>query len=83
VFEEAPTSLQQDRKLYLTEEVWDVRRKKREAEKNSDSGARGGGVGKGHGRGRGRGCSRGGSSSSGSLSKPTDDECQRCDKMGH
>jgi hypothetical protein len=27
VFEEAPTSLQQDGKLYLTEEEWDARRK--------------------------------------------------------
>jgi hypothetical protein len=81
VFEEALTSLQQDGKLYLTEEEWDTRRKKREAENNSGSGARGGGAGKGHGRGRGRG--RGGSSSSGSSSKPTDDECWRCGKMGH
>jgi hypothetical protein len=31
VFEEAPTSLQQDGKLYLTEEEWDARRKKCEA----------------------------------------------------
>jgi hypothetical protein len=49
-FEEAPTSLQQDGKLYLTEE-WDAWRKKREAENHSGSGARGGGAGKGHGRG--------------------------------
>jgi hypothetical protein len=48
-FEEAPTLLQQDGKLYLTEEEWDARRKKREAENYSGSGARGGG--KGHGRG--------------------------------
>jgi hypothetical protein len=72
-FKEAPTSLQQDRKLYLTEEEWDVWRKKREAENHSGSGARGGGAGKGRGHGRGHG--RGGSSSSGSSSKPTGDEC--------
>jgi hypothetical protein len=48
-FEEAPTLLQQDGKLYLTEEEWDARRKKCEAENYSGSGARGGG--KGHGRG--------------------------------
>jgi hypothetical protein len=42
-FEEASTSLQQDKKLYLTEEEWDTWRKKHEAENNSDSGARGGG----------------------------------------
>jgi hypothetical protein len=46
--------LQQDRKLYLTEEEWDARRKKCEVENHSGSGARGGGTGKG--RGRGRGC---------------------------
>jgi hypothetical protein len=80
-FEEAPTSLQQDGKLYLTEEEWDTRRKKREAENHSDSGARGGGTGKG--RGRGQDCSRGGSSSSGSSRKPTGDECRCYGKMVH
>jgi hypothetical protein len=75
VFEEASTSLQQNGKLYLTKEEWDAWRKKREAENHSDSGARGGGIGKSRGRG--------GSSSSGSLSKPTSDECWRCGKMGH
>jgi hypothetical protein len=65
--------------LYLTEEEWDVRRKKREAENHSGSGARGSGTGKGHGCGRGRG----GSSSSGSSRKPTGDECRRCGNMGH
>jgi hypothetical protein len=81
VFEEASTLLQQDRKLYLTEEEWDARRKKCEVENHSGSGARGGGTGKGRGRDRGRG--RGGSSSSGLSNKPTGDECRRCDKMGH
>jgi hypothetical protein len=80
-FEEAPTSLQQDRKLYLTEEEWDARRKKREAENHSGSGARGGGAGKDRGCSRCRG--HGGSSSSGSSSKPTSDECRHYDKMGH
>jgi hypothetical protein len=79
-FEEVSTSLQQDGKMYLTEKEWDARRKKREADKHSDSGARGGGAGKGRRRGRGRG--HGGSSSSGSSSKPTGDECQCCSKMG-
>jgi hypothetical protein len=78
-FEEAPTSLQQDGKLYLTEEEWDTRRKKREVENHSGSGARGGGAGKG----RGRGWGHGGSSSSGPSSKPSGDECQWCGKMGH
>jgi hypothetical protein len=80
-FEKASTSLQQDGKLYLTEEEWDARRKKLEAENHSGSDARGGGTGKGRGRGRGHGC--GGSSSSGPLSKPTGNECRRCGKMGH
>jgi hypothetical protein len=80
-FEEAPTSLQHDGKLYLTEEQWDAQRKKREVENHSSSGTRGGGTGKG--RGRCRGCGRGGSSSSGSSSKPTGDECRRCGKIGH
>jgi hypothetical protein len=80
-FKEALTSLQQDRKLYLTKEEWDVRRKKRAAENHSGSGARGGGTGKG--RGRDRGHDRSDSSSSGSSSKPINDECQRCGKMGH
>jgi hypothetical protein len=76
-FEEAPTSLQEDGKLYLTEEEWDARRKMREVENHSDNGARGGGTGKGRVCSRGHG--RGGSSSSGSSSKPTS---RRCGKMG-
>jgi hypothetical protein len=67
-FKEAPTSLQQDEKLYVTEEEWDARRKKRKAGNHSRSGARGGGVGEG--------CGCGSSSSSGSSSKPTGDECR-------
>jgi hypothetical protein len=79
-FKEAPTSLQMDEKMYLTEEECNVRRKKREAENHSDSGTRGGGTCKGRGRDRGRGC--GGSSSSGSSSKPIGDEYRCCDKLG-
>jgi hypothetical protein len=44
--------LQQDGKLYLTEEEWDMWRKKHEVVNHSS-----GDTGKGHGRGRGRGCS--------------------------
>jgi hypothetical protein len=72
-FEQAPLSVQQNGKLYLTEEEWDAQTKRREAENHSGSGARGSGTSKVHGRDRGRG--RCGSSSSGSSSKPTDDEC--------
>jgi hypothetical protein len=80
-FKEALTSLQQDRKLYLTEEEWDAWRKKHQEENHSDFGARCSGTGKGCGHGRGHG--RGGSSSSGSSTKPTGYECRRCGKMGH
>jgi hypothetical protein len=80
VFEEAAMSLQQDGTLYLTEEGWDARRKKREMENHSRSSARGGGAGKRCWRDRGRG--RDNSSSSGSLSKRIGDECRCYDKMG-
>jgi hypothetical protein len=80
-FEEALILLQQDGKLYLTEEEWGAWRKKRETKNHSGSGARGGGAGKG--RGRDQGCGHGGSSSSGSSSKPIGDECRCCGKMGH
>jgi hypothetical protein len=67
--------------LYLTEQEWDARRKKREVENHSGSCARDGGAGKRHGCGQGHG--RGGSSSSGSSSKPIGDECRCYGKMGH
>jgi hypothetical protein len=73
-------SLQQDGKLYLTEE-WDTRWRKREVENHSGgSGARGDDAGKGGKKGRGRNDSSSGGSSSG---RPTDDECRHCDKLGH
>jgi hypothetical protein len=72
--EEVLTSLQQDGRLYLIEEEWDVWRKKSKMENHFGSGPRGSGAGKG------RGC--GGSSSSGSLNKCTNDECRRYCKMG-
>jgi hypothetical protein len=55
--------------LYLAEEEWDARRKKREVENHSGRGTRGSGTDKGHGHG--------GSSSSGLSNKPTGDECRR------
>jgi hypothetical protein len=73
--------LQQDGKLYLTEEEWDVWRKKHEVENHSGGGARSDRVGKGHGRDRGHG--HGSSSSGRSSNKPTDDECRWWGKMGH
>jgi hypothetical protein len=68
-FEEASMLLQQDRKLYLTEEEWDTQRKKSEAENHS-----GGSVSKGHGHD----CSSSGRPSN----KPTSDKCRHCGKMG-
>jgi hypothetical protein len=82
-FEEAPRSLQHDGHLYLTEEEWDARRKKREAE-NHSGGSSSGGTGRRGGGRKGRGRGRGGRSSSGpSSGKPTGDECRRCGKTGH
>ena len=82
-FEEAPGSLQHDGRLYLTEEEWDARRKKREAENYSGGGTSGGSGRRGGGR-RGRSRGRGGRSSGGpSSGKPTGDECRRCGKLGH
>jgi hypothetical protein len=82
-FEEAPTSLQHDGRLYLTKEEWDARRKKREAENRfsagSSVGSGSGSTRRGHGRGRGRG--RGGPPAP--NGKPTGDECRKCGKMGH
>ena len=59
-FEEAPGSLQHDECLYLTEEEWDARRKKREAENYSGGGTSGGSGRRGGGRrGRSRGVEAG------------------------
>jgi hypothetical protein len=80
-FKEAPILLQQDVKLYLTEEEWDVWRKKGRAENHSGSSARGADAGKGRVHGWGHG--RDGSSLGGSSNKPVGDECQLCGKMGH
>jgi hypothetical protein len=81
VFEEALMSLQQDIKLYLTEEECNDRRKKRKVENHFDSGARGSDAGKGRGYDRGNG--RSDSSSGESSNKPTGDECRHYGKMGH
>jgi hypothetical protein len=77
-FEKMPMSLQQDGKLYLMEEEWDARRRKREAENHSGGGGAGKGCKKGHGRGHG-GSSLGGSSSG----RPTSEECRCCSKLVH
>ncbi|KAG8060127.1 hypothetical protein GUJ93_ZPchr0002g24035 [Zizania palustris] len=80
-FEEAPGSLQQDGRLYLTEEEWDARQKK-EAENHLGGGLSGGGGRQGGGR-RGHGRGRGGRWSGGQSSGKGGDECRRCGKLGH
>ena len=79
-FEPPPSVMHHDGKLYLTEEEWDARRKKTDAEKisgggSSNSAHRGG---RKRGRGRGRGNEKGSSSS-----RPGGDECRKCGKLGH
>jgi hypothetical protein len=55
-FEESPSTLQQDGRLYLTEQEWGVRRIKREVENPGSGGSGGfGGSGDKGGRGGGRG----------------------------
>jgi hypothetical protein len=89
-FEEPPSAFQQDGKLYLTEEEWDVRRVRRDAEKQGPDGSGGsegvssptghGGHGSGDhgcGRGRGRGCGNG------SHGPRKNDECRCYGKLGH
>ena len=82
-FEEAIGSQHHDGKLYLTEEEWDARRKKREAE-NHSSGGKNGGSGRREGGQRGRGRGRGDQSSKESSSgKHPSDKCRNCGKKGH
>ncbi|CAA7392031.1 unnamed protein product [Spirodela intermedia] len=86
-FEKPPSAMHHDGKLYLTEEEWDARRRKRDAEKTGGGGSssvthRGG---HGPGRGRGRGSDKGSSSGglTGNSGRPSGDECRRCGKLGH
>jgi hypothetical protein len=83
-FEEPPAMLQQDGKVYFTEE-WIARRARRDAENPGSGGSGGsgsntggnggrGGSDRGRGRGRGRGGGRG---------PQKTDECRRCGKLGH
>jgi hypothetical protein len=78
-FEEPPSTLHHDRKLYLTEEEWNVCRRQREAEDHGGGGASGSSGRRGgrRGRGRGRGGNVGPSSSSRPANKPIGkDECR-------
>ncbi|CAA6674013.1 unnamed protein product [Spirodela intermedia] len=59
-FEEPPSAMHHDGKLYLTEEEWDARRRKRDDEKTggSDKGSSSGGLTGNSGRPRGDECRR-------------------------
>jgi hypothetical protein len=80
-FEDPPPSLQQDGKLYLTEEEWDVRWVQREAEKQSSGGSGSSGNGGGHGGGGDHSCGHG--HGYGGHGPQKTDECMRCGKLGH
>ncbi|CAA6675444.1 unnamed protein product [Spirodela intermedia] len=86
-FEEPPSAMHHDGKLYLTEEEWDARRRKRDAEKTGGGGSSSVTHRGRHGRGRGRGRGSDKGSSSGGLTgnsgRPSGDECRRCGKLGH
>ncbi|CAA6674433.1 unnamed protein product [Spirodela intermedia] len=86
-FEEPPSAMHHDGKLYLTEEEWDARRRKRDDEKTGGGGSSSvtHRVRHGRGRGRGRGSDKGSSSGglTGNSGRPRGDECRRCGKLGH
>jgi hypothetical protein len=78
-FEEPPSSMQHEGKLYLTEEEWDARRARRDVENpgsgGSDSSAGRAGAERSGERGRGRG--------SGGHGPQKNDDCRRCGKLSH
>jgi hypothetical protein len=87
-FEEPQFALQQDGKLYLTEEEWDARHVRRDVEKQRSGGSGGFGgssspAGRG-GRGSGdRSRDRGRGRGNGGRGPQKNDECRRCGKLGH
>ena len=79
-FEPPPSAMHHDGKLYLTEEEWDARQRKHDAEKTSS----GGSSNMVHRGERRRGRRHGHSSEKGSSSsRPSGDECRKCEKLGH
>jgi hypothetical protein len=85
--EEAPATLHDDGKLYMTADEWESRRKKGDGERvgggSGSSGGRGGGRSRGRGRGRGNSgsaSSRGPASSPGKVGR---DQCRWCGQTGH
>ncbi|XP_078443050.1 uncharacterized protein LOC144712656 [Wolffia australiana] len=84
-FEETLSAMHHEGKLYLTEEEWDVRRKKRDAENKHGGGGSSNAARRGrrvHGPGRGseKGSSGGGSSGN---SGQSNNECRKCGMLGH
>jgi uncharacterized membrane protein YgcG len=87
-FEDPPPSLQQDGKLYLTEEEWNSRWVRHETERQGSgsaggSGSSGNGSGRGGGSDHGRGQGRGRGRSFAGRGPHKTDECRRCGKLGH
>ncbi|XP_078438588.1 uncharacterized protein LOC144709056 [Wolffia australiana] len=74
-FEETPSSMHHEGKLYLTEEEWNARQKKQYVGRGSSNSAR-------RGR-RGRGPARGNEKVSSGNSGRSNDECRKCGKLGH
>jgi hypothetical protein len=84
-FEDPPSLLQHEGKLYLTEEEWDTRCARHESD-NQGSGSSGAGGGRSGGRGdrgRGRGRERSCGTGSGGRGPQKTDKCRRCEKLGH
>ncbi|XP_072147841.1 uncharacterized protein [Setaria viridis] len=88
-FEAPPPTMQVDGKLYLTEEEWETRRRRRDSENQGSGGASGSSARRGTQRGRGK--RRGGSSATSSSSRSANnsgrtigkDECRQCGKSSH
>jgi hypothetical protein len=75
-FEEPPATMQHEGRLHLTEEEWEARKVRREAE-NQAAGGSGGSGGRGGGRGHGR------KNGTGGRGPKMTDECRWCGKLGH
>jgi uncharacterized membrane protein YgcG len=89
-FEDPPSSLQHEGKLYLTEEEWDTRCAQPESDNQGSGGAgsssssAGSGQSGGHGdRGCSWGCRRGRGMGSEGRGPQKTDECHQCGKLSH
>jgi hypothetical protein len=78
-FEEPLATMQHEGRLHLTEEEWEARKVRREAENQAAGGSGGSGGRGGGGRGRGHGRKNG----TGGRGPKMTDECRWCGKLGH